>query len=211
MTVDPSSIYNATDFSAARPAVISTITPDEATARLLYDKTVPEAQQREAKTALKEATPHTARLGEGTAVGDDRKSQPAPQSNENGAKPGEAPFKTQAEIAAVAEQLTTDLKLDTSDPAAQPFATVAAEIGLDKARAEKLVEFDRQRSETYWGALSDQWAAQSKREFSDADMAGARSMVRRFGDAELSELLAGPYGNNPAIARLLVKASRAIR
>lgn len=119
--------------------------------------------------------------------------------------------RTPEEIAVAATALAIELKLDAADPITPEFTRAATELGLDKAGAERLVQLDTKRNTDYWQRQSDTWAEAARKEFSDADLTSARMFASRFGDPELQTLLAGPYGNHPAIVRLLSRAARAVK
>lgn len=111
------------------------------------------------------------------------------------------------------------------DPAIGKFSAMAAEYGLDEAKAQKLVDmhFDQLKALAETQAADHRKAVASweKSVRDDPDMGGARfdetlergrAAVRRFGDPKLVEFLdASGLGSHPEFVRFAAKVGAAIR
>jgi hypothetical protein len=201
-------LYNNSDHKAPAPASSATAQGDiEAKAQSIYDAGTKPAYVDVFK-ADDDARAKAAAKAEAERVFG--KPDPAkPDEGSRDTKP--AAERTPEQIAEAATALATELKLDALDPITPEFARTVTELKLDKAGAEKLIALDTKRSTDYWQRQSDTWAEASRAEFSEADRMGAVAIVHRFGDPELTTLLNGPYGNHPAIVRLLSRVSRAVK
>lgn len=99
-----------------------------------------------------------------------------------------------------------------------PTATVAAllELGLttpeQQAKAFGLVESRSKEAERAWRDQVSQWGATVERRYSPSDLAGARDLVKRFGDQDLIKAFDQlGIGNHPAVVRFVVHLSRAFQ
>jgi hypothetical protein len=144
--------------------------------------------------------------------------EPGNKAPEDGtAKPDDAAkadaAKTPAEIKAAATALATDLALDPSDEISGEFAETAVSLGLGKEGAQKLVALDLKHREQAWDKISDDWTAATIADPGhDADIKGAKMVLRKFGSPNLERDL-GHYrfGNHPGLVKLLGNVARALK
>ena len=179
----------------------------------------------DAKTLLAaENAAETAEAAEGTAEGGEEKKQAEPkkEGEGEGGSAGE-PKGESAERRPVVVKVPEGFVPD--DPAIGKFSEMAAEYGLDDAKAQKLVDmhFEQLKAVAEAQAAEHRKAVvsweQSVRE--DPEMGGAkfdetlergRSAVRRFGSPKLSEFLdASGLGSHPEFVRFAAKVGAAIR
>jgi hypothetical protein len=115
-------------------------------------------------------------------------------------------------------QMPDGIELDKAS--ADEFTTIAKELKLDQAAAQKLADIaakQAQRQVDAHTALVESWVAQVK---TDKDIGGdkldenlsiARKALDTFGTPELRDVLnASGLGNHPAVIKAFVKAGKAI-
>lgn len=115
-------------------------------------------------------------------------------------------------------QMPEGIELDKA--AAEEFTTIAKELKLDQATAQKLADIaakQQQRQVEEHTKLVESWVEQVK---SDKDIGGdkleenlgiARKALETFGTPELRDVLnASGLGNHPEVIRAFVKAGKAI-
>lgn len=170
--------------------------PVSATASDMYPSMTPKAP---AKPDMAKASEQKPKVEE----------KPADQRAKADDKPA---AKTPEQIEAAAKALTADLQLDAGDVRAAPFAKVAAELGLNKAGAEKLTKLDQETRAAYWAGAAAKWEKASLAEFSTGEIESARDFVQKFGDSDLQSLFNSyGLGSHPAIIRALAKAGAATK
>lgn len=110
--------------------------------------------------------------------------------------------------------------LELEGPALAEFTTIAKELKLSAADAQRLTDValgvQRRQAEAFATQIQD-WVTQSKadKEFGgdafDASLATAKKALDTFGSPELTELLDGTgMGNHPSVIRFFVKLGKEI-
>lgn len=119
--------------------------------------------------------------------------------------------KTPEQIDEAAQQLATDLKLDSADPMSAAFAKEAVSLGLDKDGAEKMAQLHYQHQVDRWEAQRAEWRKEASAiPQAENEVAAANAVLKRFGDAKLGAFLAQGYGDNPVLIAFLARVGRAL-
>lgn len=110
--------------------------------------------------------------------------------------------------------------LDANDPTIAAFKRLAAESGLDSAKAQRLFDAHREALASQERAALgeiDGWftASQNDEEIGgqkfEATTTAAVALVNEFGTPALKEFLSGAVGEHPEVRRLLSRVSTALR
>ncbi|MFT3708034.1 MAG: hypothetical protein QM817_10295 [Archangium sp.] len=157
-----------------------------------------------------------AKPAEGSKAGESAKPGEAAKPPE-GAKPGET-----AKPAALEFKLPEGVTADDAQLSA--FKSVFTDVGLDSAKAQKVVDqyfaFDKARTEAQDKAFATQDAAWQAEISNDPDLGGAklpttvlevRKAVQFIGGDAAQLLKKVGIGNNPSLVRALVKIGRAVK
>jgi hypothetical protein len=196
----PKSGHNAAPQATAKPSATGT----DNLAELLYDHGDSEAKKLSRR-------PFNEIFG-----------QPAEQPKDEGAKadehegvrdrPREAVAKSPEEVAVAAEKVTTELQLDPANETTNKFASAAVELGLDAKGADRLVQLELEHRSTEWARIQGGWRAEiSADPQSNANIAGARAVLKRFGTPALGrDLDHYRFGDHPGFIKLLGNVARAL-
>lgn len=106
--------------------------------------------------------------------------------------------------------------IDPKSPVWSEYRAAAAELGLDKEKAGKLVALyqrDRQEQTKAWDAQVSAWYDECTKDSEiAAGVHGARQVVEEYGGQALTDLLNETgYGSHPAVVRAFVKIANALR
>lgn len=93
------------------------------------------------------------------------------------------------------------------------FKAVSKEYGLTQEQAQKLVDMQASLASKQvkhmtdqWNNVQKEWRTKSTQEFGQPDIDAAKSLVRQYGDRELTEAIeSSGMGNHPAFIRFLTK------
>ena len=98
-----------------------------------------------------------------------------------------------------------------ADGTTEAFSKVVEEDGLSQGTVEKLVNVQKEYSQSYWENMAQTWDEQTREQFSEQEISDAINMFNRVvaKDNPIRQVLETTYiGNHPGLMEIFVNLSR---